>query len=75
VRSVRYIVHNYYMKAGIKKKAGVHTLRHTCGTHKIDKGMTVPALKELFGHSKMETTYRYVHLAKTSLRQQEQTGL
>ncbi len=76
VRSVRYIVKKHMQKAGIKKRASVHTLRHTFGTHKVDKGMTLPNLKDLMGHRKLETTYRYVHLAKTNLRQQqEQTAL
>jgi site-specific recombinase XerD len=76
VRTVRYVVQKYMKLAGIRKKASVHTLRHTFGTHKVDKGMTIPALQELLGHRKMETTYKYVHLAKTSLReQQERTGL
>jgi integrase/recombinase XerC len=76
VRTVRYLVQKYLKQAGIHKKASVHTLRHTFGTHKVDRGMTLPALQELLGHRKMETTYRYVHLAKASLReQQERTGL
>lgn len=76
VRTIRWTVHKYIQKAGLRKKASVHTLRHTFGTHKIDKGMTLPALQELLGHKKMETTYKYVHLAKTTLRQQmEQTAL
>ena len=76
VCTVRYLVQKYLKQAGIHKKASVHTLRHTFGTHKVDRGMTLPALQELLGHSKMETTYKYVHLAKASLReQQEQTGL
>lgn len=72
VRTVRYMVQKYLTKAGINKKASVHTLRHTFGTHKVDKGMTIPSLQELLGHKKMETTYKYVHLAKTSLRQQQE---
>lgn len=76
VRTVRYVVQKYLKLAGIRKKASVHTLRHTFGTHKVDKGMTLPALQELLGHRKMETTYKYVHLAQTNLReQQERTGL
>lgn len=76
VRTIRYTVQKYLKKAGIRKKASVHTLRHTFGSHKIDKGMTLPDLQKLLGHKKMETTYKYVHLAKTNLRQQmEQTAL
>ncbi len=72
VRTIRYMVKKYMLKAGINKKASVHTLRHTFGTHKVDMGMTIPNLRELLGHKKMETTYKYVHLAKTTLRQQQE---
>ena len=73
VRTVRLLVKKYLKKAGITKKASVHTLRHTFGTHKVDRGMTIPALQSLLGHKKMETTYKYVHLAKTTLRQQQES--
>ena len=69
-------IKKYLLRAGITKKASVHTLRHTFGTHKIDNGMPIAALKEVLGHKQMETTYKYVHLAKTSLREHmERTGL
>jgi integrase len=67
------LVKKYLKRADISKKASVHTLRHTFGTHKVDRGMTLPALQELLRHKKMETTYKYVHLAKTTLRQQQET--
>src|SRR5882762_6942380 len=76
VRSIRYMIEKYMKKAGIKKRATVHTLRHTFGTHKVANGMDLPNLQKIMGHRKLETTYRYVHLAKTNLRQQqEQTAL
>lgn len=75
-RSVRYIVKGYLAKAGITKKASVHTLRHTYGTHKTAKGMTLKELQYLMGHKKAETTLRYVHLATTRLKEaQEATSL
>ena len=76
VRTVRWMVHKYLQKAGVKKQASVHTLRHTSATHRLHNGMTLTNLQELLGHKRMETTYRYVHLDKTTLRQQqEQTAL
>lgn len=72
VRTVRYMVKKYILKAGINGRASVHSLRHTMATHKIDRGMSIPNLKEILGHKKMETTYKYVHLAKTTLRQQQE---
>ena len=76
VRSVNYMVKKYVKKAGIKKPVSVHTLRHTCATHKADKGMSLTDLQAILGHRRLETTYKYLHLAKTSLRDQmEATAL
>jgi integrase/recombinase XerC len=70
VSSVKYLVAKYVKKAGIRKKVSVHTLRHTFGAHKADKQMGVATLQELMGHKKKETTLKYIHLAKTNLRQE-----
>jgi site-specific recombinase XerD len=70
VSSVKHLVAKYVKKAGIRKKVSVHTLRHTFGTHKIDKGMSIATLQELMGHRKKETTLKYIHMAKTNLRQE-----
>jgi site-specific recombinase XerD len=76
VSSVKYLVAKYVKKAGIRKKVSVHTLRHTFGAHKADKQMGVATLQELMGHKKKETTLKYIHLAKTNLRQEmAQTAL
>jgi integrase/recombinase XerC len=69
VSTVKYIVAKYVKKAGIRKKVSVHTLRHTFGAHKADKHMSLATLQELMGHKKKETTLKYIHLAKTNLRQ------
>ena len=63
-------VAKYVKRAGIRKKTGVHTLRHTFGAHKADKNMSLATLQELMGHKKKETTLKYIHLAKTNLRQE-----
>ena len=74
VRTVRYRIHKYYQEAGIKKKASVHTLRHTFSTHQIHNGLKLKQLKEVLGHRRMETTYKYVHLDRTNLRQEMEQG-
>jgi integrase/recombinase XerC len=70
VSTVKYLVAKYVKKAGIRKKVSVHTLRHTFGAHKADKHMGIATLQELMGHKKKETTLKYIHLAKTNLRQE-----
>lgn len=74
VRTVRYRIHKYYLEAGIKKKASVHTLRHTFATHQIHNGLKLNELKEVLGHKKMETTYKYVHLDRTNLKTSMENG-
>jgi site-specific recombinase XerD len=73
-RTVRYRIHKYYQEAGIKKKASVHTLRHTFSTHQVAGGLPLPQLKEILGHRKLETTYKYVHLVRTNLRENMEKG-
>jgi site-specific recombinase XerD len=73
-RTVRYRIQKYYKEAGIKKKASVHTLRHTFSTHQIHNGLKINQLKEVLGHRRMETTYKYVHVDRTTLRQEMEQG-
>ena len=60
--------------AELEKKASVHTLRHTFSTHQIHNGLPIPKLKEVLGHKRLETTYKYVHYDRTNLRQEMEQG-
>lgn len=53
-----------FARAGIKgRKVGPHTLRHTFGTMYCREGGNIRVLQEILGHSDLETTMIYVHLA------------
>jgi site-specific recombinase XerD len=67
--SIRKLVKKYYTKAGVRK-SGVHTLRHTFSAHNVNNGMPIADLQKVLGHKKKETTLKYIHLAKTNLRQE-----
>jgi integrase len=54
-------------KAGLRRITW-HTLRHTFGSLLIMRGVPVPAVSELMGHSNIGTTMRYIHLAPSTLR-------
>ena len=51
-------------KSGIIKDACVHTLRHSFATHLLEQGVDIVTIKEQLGHSNIQTTMMYLHVAK-----------
>jgi len=47
-----------------------HQLRHTYATMMLRSGMSLPALKEILGHRKIEMTMRYVQVSQTDLQRE-----
>ena len=55
-------------KSGIKKSVSPHMLRHTFATHRLQGGANLMTVKELLGHSNINTTQIYTHLMHENVR-------
>jgi integrase/recombinase XerD len=50
------------IKAGIKKRVGTHTLRHSIATHLLQSGMKLERIQQFLGHAGLDSTQIYTHL-------------
>lgn len=54
------------LEAGIKKRGGVHALRHAFATHALESGADLFTIKQLLGHSSVTSTVRYLRMTDKS---------
>jgi len=65
-RAIGHMVTQCMKIAGFSGKGfSAHTLRHSFATHLLDHGIDIHTIKELLGHTKLETTMIYLHLQQS----------
>jgi integrase/recombinase XerD len=62
-RSVDNAFNKYKAIAGLSESYTLHTLRHCFATHLLESGVDVCQIKELLGHTFMQSTTFYLHLS------------
>jgi integrase/recombinase XerD len=63
MRNIQHLVQKALAQIGLdSKNYTVHTIRHSFATHLVDNGTDLHTVKELLGHSNLQTTMRYMHL-------------
>ncbi len=67
-KTVWNVVHEAAVRAGLTKRIGPHTLRHSFATHHIEGGTDLLVLQSLLGHAELKNTLVYIHLSQHRMR-------
>lgn len=67
-RGVQQIVKDATVRAGIKKKVHVHTLRHSFATHLLENGVDIRKIQVLLGHSNLNSTQIYTQVSSEEIK-------
>lgn len=68
-RTIQQVFYDARIKAGIQKKASVHSLRHSFASHLLEAGTDLFRIQQLLGHFNLETTSRYLHMVQPKVLQ------
>ncbi len=67
-RQLHRIIVEAAQRAGITRRVGMHTLRHSFATHLLEDGIDVRIIQSLLGHAKLDTTAYYTKVATRTVR-------
>jgi integrase/recombinase XerD len=67
VKGLSWVMREALKKTSIQKEVCLHSLRHSYATHLLEEGVNIVTVKELLGHSQINTTLIYLHVAKLSI--------
>jgi integrase len=67
LRTIQKIYENAFRKAKIRRKGGIHSLRHSYATHLFEQGVGIAQIQSLMGHANLKTTQIYAHVSQEQL--------
>jgi integrase/recombinase XerD len=66
--TIEKIVKQAAKRAEILKRVTPHTLRHSFATHLLEAGCDIRYIQKLLGHSSLQTTQIYTHVANKNIK-------
>ena len=68
LRYIRKMINNVVRKCEVNYHISPHTLRHTFATDLLNAGADLMSVKELLGHSTIDTTSIYTHVSNEQIK-------